>query len=242
MKRLNYSWDLPQAIIDRLGTNTYGSQRNIFEEEHLLIILHDIPVNNENEREHKVFLVKPNKEIWCNGISNGEFEMNQLLANYKNIFDQLEEEMETAKEAQKHFAVLERLVPINRAIKNISKTLKEARTITEHNGFILEMRDWADDLQRNYEMLLADSKLALAFRIAQKTEEQVEKSSDALRAQNKLNTLAAFTFPIMSVATIFGMNLQHGLETKPTYIFWGVFSTGIIVGLIVKGWLFRKKK
>jgi hypothetical protein len=241
MKRLNYSWELPQSIVERLGSNTYGSQRNIFEESHLLIILHEIPSENTHERQHKVFLVKPDQEIWCNGMSNGKFELNQLLANYKSAFEVLEEGIDLAKESKDFFTLLEELVPINRAIKNLSKTLKESRKICQQNSFILEMRDWADDLLRSYEMLLADTKLALEFRIAQNTEEQVQKSTDALRAQNKLNILAAFTFPIMSVATIFGMNLQHGLETRPNYIFWGVLSSGVLVGLLVKRWLFTKK-
>ena len=240
MKRLNYQWELPQTIIDRLGPNTYGSQRNIFEEDHLLIILHGVPLDHQSEREHKVFLVKPDYEVWCNGVSNGQFELNQLLGNYQKEFEVLEDAVDLAKGAKEYFELLETLVPIHRAVKNLAKTLKEARRLVEQNSFILEMRDWAEELYRSYEMLLADSKLALEFRIAQKTEEQVEKANHALNAQNKLNTLAAFTFPIMSVATVFGMNLQHGLETQPNRIFWGVLCGGIGVGFLVRRWLFKK--
>lgn len=240
MKRINYSWELPQAIIDRLGPNTYGSQRNIFEEEHLLIILHNTPSINSTEREHKVFLVKPNDDIWCNGFENGRFELNQLLNDYKNTFEELEDIIDQAQNAKQYFEVLEKLVPINRAVKNLTKTLKESRKLVENNSFILEMRDWATDLQRNYEVLLADSKLALEFRIAQKTEEQVEKTNHSLNAQNRLNTLAAFTFPIMAVATIFGMNLPHGLEKEPVQLFWSVLGSGVGLGFLVKKWLFKK--
>ena len=125
-------------------------------------------------------------------------------------------------------------------MKNLAKTLKESRTMLEHNNYILEMRDWAVDLQRNYEVLLADGKLALEFRIAQKTEEQVVKADHALNAQNKLNTIAAFTFPLMALAAVFGMNLVHGLETQPTHVFWGVLLGGLAIGFLVKKWLFRK--
>jgi len=241
MKRLNYSWDLPQAIVDRLGPNTYGSQRNIFEEDNLLIILHKLPSDQDNEREHQVFWLRPDQEMWCNGQSNGKFEMHALLDSYQKEFDALELGIAKAKKAKDFFDVIERLVPIHRAMKNLAKTLIESRKIVEQNSYILEMRDWAVDLQRSYEVLLADGKLALEFRIAQKAEEQVEKTNHALNAQNKLNTIAAFTFPIMALAAIFGMNLIHGLETQPTYVFWSVLVGSLAIGIFVKIWLFRKR-
>lgn len=240
MKRLNYSWELPKAITDRLGPNTYGSQRNIFEEDNLLIVLHDIPSFEMNEREHRVFWIRPDQEMWCNGQNNGKFELFSLLERYQKKFDVLELGIDKAKKAKEFFVVLEQLVPIHRAMKNLTKTLKESRTILEHNNYILEMRDWAVELQRSYEVLLADGKLALEFRIAQKTEEQVDKANHALNAQNKLNTIAAFTFPMMALAAVFGMNLIHGLETQPSYVFWSVLTGGLAIGLLVKKWLFRK--
>jgi Mg2+ and Co2+ transporter CorA len=240
MKRLNYSWELPQSIVERLGPNTYGSQRNIFEEDNLLIILHSIPATEGNEREHKVFWIRPDQEMWCNGQSNGKFELHALLETYQKEFEALEFGIDKAKKAKEFFELLEVLVPIHRAMKNLAKTLKESRTILEQNSYILEMRDWAVDLQRNYEVLLADGKLALEFRIAQKTEEQVEKASHALSAQNKLNTIAAFTFPMMALAAVFGMNLVHGLENKSVEVFWGVLLGGIVIGFLVRKWLFKK--
>ena len=40
MKCKQFDWTLLDAIEVRLGSNTYGRQRTIFEDDHLLAILH----------------------------------------------------------------------------------------------------------------------------------------------------------------------------------------------------------
>ena len=56
-------------------------------------------------------------------------------------------------------------------------------------------------------------------------------------AQHKLNVLAAVTFPVMAVATLFGMGLVHGLENKPPYLFWFIFVIGFVMGMLTKRWV-----
>ncbi len=70
-------------------------------------------------------------------------------------------------------------------------------------------------------IILADAKLALDYRIAQSAEVQMAKATEMTAAQHKLNILAAATFPLMAVATFFGMNLVHGFESAPG-LFWVV--------------------
>ena len=84
-------------------------------------------------------------------------------------------------------------------------------------------------------------KSSLDYRIAKNTEKQAKQSAEALKAQNRLNILAAFTFPLISLATIFGMNLISGLEDLSPAVFWAVFIIGAIVGLILKGWVVPKR-
>ena len=50
MKRKEFSWQLPEKIVHRLGDTSYGRQRAIFEDDHLLIILHLPPVNGGAEK------------------------------------------------------------------------------------------------------------------------------------------------------------------------------------------------
>jgi Mg2+ and Co2+ transporter CorA len=60
-------------------------------------------------------------------------------------------------------------------------------------------------------------------------------------AQHKLNVLAAATFPLMAVATLFGMNLIHGLEGRPFYC-WLVFAAGCGVGVLTMQWVMRQSR
>ena len=60
-------------------------------------------------------------------------------------------------------------------------------------------------------------------------------------AQHKLNVLAAITFPVMAVATLFGMGLIHGLENRSPYLFWCIFALGFVMGIITKRWVSGKR-
>lgn len=41
----------------------------------------------------------------------------------------------------------------------------------------------------------------------------------------------------MAVSTVFGMNLHSGLESVPYAAFWLVFLGGLLLGMVVKGWV-----
>jgi hypothetical protein len=60
-----------------------------------------------------------------------------------------------------------------------------------------------------------------------------------LRAQEKLNTLAAWTLPLMAVAAVFGMNLRSGGEALGAWLFWAVLAVCMAVGWWVKAWVQR---
>ena len=45
------TWNLPEAIRVRLGQSTYGRQRAIVEEGHLLLVLHKPPGPDDRGRE-----------------------------------------------------------------------------------------------------------------------------------------------------------------------------------------------
>jgi Mg2+ and Co2+ transporter CorA len=59
------------------------------------------------------------------------------------------------------------------------------------------------------------------------------------KAQQKLNVLAAWTFPLMTLAAVFGMNLRGGFENLPEIYFWLIFAAGIVLGMMAKAWVMR---
>ncbi|MAG94219.1 MAG: hypothetical protein CMJ48_10765 [Planctomycetaceae bacterium] len=239
MTRKKFAWALPESIERRLGPNTYGRQRIIHEDLELLIILHAVPRSDDGHVEHAVFWVRPDGEVEFNGRPNGARELRLLVQSYEQAFEELEGRYERASSSHALFQIIEELAPITRACKNMSITLQAAREAMRENGLILEMRDATAELQRGYELLLGDTKVGLEYRIARTAEKQATKAAEAVDAQHRLNILAAIFFPLTAVATIFGMNLQHGYEQEASILFWGVSALGIGLGLWVKMWVVR---
>ena len=58
-------------------------------------------------------------------------------------------------------------------------------------------------------------------------------------AQGADEILAAFALPLTAMATLLGMNVQHGLEGRPPGMFWIVLAAGTAVGFAVRGWVTR---
>ena len=241
MKRKKYNWNLPDAIVRRLGPDTYGRQRVIHEGDDLLIILHSVPQADSKERDHKVFWLRGEDGQWlCNGASNGEFQLRALVQAYRDKLNQLEALDEGANSSDQLFAIMEPLVPVYRASVNLHVTLQAAREACRHDKLLLEVRDRAYEQQRRYEILLTDTKTALDYRIAKNAEFQAVKAQEAVDAQHRLNILAAIFFPLTALATIFGMNLVHGMEEGSPIIFWSVFVAGIALGLFMKRWVLKR--
>ena len=242
-KRKKYNWTLPDGIKNRLGGMGYGQQRAISESEHLLIILHAPPAQEDRERTELVFLRKPDGKMLCNGHDNGEFKMKGLLEDYQNQFEAYDKSYEDAETSSDLFGLIEHLIPLNRAANNLSKALQSARQHVKGDAFMIAIRDEANGISRNFEILLNEAKLSLDFHIAQSAETQATKAHEMTLSQHKLNVLAAITFPILAVATLFGMGggLAHGLESETPYLFWLIFVIGFVLGILTKRWVTDKR-
>ena len=92
----------------------------------------------------------------------------------------------------------------------MKQALQTAREALGNDAFIIDMRDRSVDIARGFELLLADTRLSLEFRLARSAEVQARAAEAGNRAQHKLNNLAAIAFPLMSVSAVFGMNLPSG--------------------------------
>jgi len=241
IKRKKYSWELPIEIENRLGESSYGRQRAIYEAEHLLLILHKIPSEDDTSRDAMVFLRKPDGSWLCKGQDNGEYRLRKLLTSYHEQYQNLEKEYDGAKTAKELFGIIEPLTPINRAAKNMADALQSARDLVKEDHFLIGIRDESQDIARNFEILMSDTKLSLDYRMAKNAERQAAQGYQMAEAQHKLNILAAITFPLMAMAAIFGMNLVHGLEEQPVYFFWVVMAIGILIGVLTQKWVTKTK-
>jgi len=242
MKRKEYQWQLPPEIERRLGDSTYGRQRAIFEADHLLLVLHAPPSADDLHRECLVFLRTPDGRYFCNGQENGEAKLKALLASYQTLLQRYEKAYALSKEAKDLFGIIEAVAPVSHAAGNLRNAVQSARELVREDRLLIAVRDEAYDLARNLELLLSDAKTALDYRIAEHAEAQADRAEEMTVAQHKLNVLAALTFPLMAIATIFGMNLLHGMEDQSPLFFWVVFAMGLVVGALTKGWVTNMKK
>lgn len=237
MKRASYNWKLPAAIEARLGHESYGSQRIIQEAGQLLLILHQPPGDSLMEREAAVFLRQPDGRWLYQGNAQGEHALGQLLDGYRAALAALEAGLEKAAGADALFHILDRGIPLARAAGNMKEALQAAREAERQDAFLITCRDRAVDIARALELLLANARLALDYQLARQAEAQVQATLESQQAQYKLNILAAWTLPLMTVATLFGMNLKSGLEFTPAFVFWGIFLAGLGLGLMARGWV-----
>lgn len=239
MTRPDYAWQLPEAIERRLGRESYGAQRAIHERDHLLLILHQPPQSASGAREHAVFLRTPDGAWAFQGQPDGEAALRCLLDSYHDRLSQGLAAYDQADDAADLFALIESARPVARASVNLQAALQAAREAVKDDAELITARDRAVDIQRGLELLLADAQLALNFRLAQQAEAQTRAALANHRAHEKLNTLAAWTLPLMAVGAVFGMNLRNGGETLDAWLFWAVLVAGMVVGWWVKVWVQR---
>ena len=233
--KIPISWDLPKEIVERFG-QTPGLQRAMFADGHLLLILHKPPSENEAERHGIFFWRKPNGEWESSERGRGLQTLRAHLEAYDTMQKQLESSYHDASDAGDYFSILEKVAPLCHAANNLHDVLQAAREAVHEDRDIIDLRDWAYQIERGFELLYTDTKNALDYSIAKRAEEEAKLSHQAVQTGHRLNILAAIFFPLTAIASLFGMNLRSGLEASPTWVFWVVFLAGIVVGMVVREW------
>lgn len=231
------TWNIPESIRARIGKTTYGRQRAIFEEGHLLLVLHQPPTGADSKRVGELFWRTPSGDWHWNHGASMSTTVKRHLQSYAELEAKIAEECETATDLRQHFDLLEKLVHLARAARNQHAALQAAREAVKGDPFLVELRDLAYDLERSFDLLLEDVRNTIAYRTARKAEEQAHASQAALRASHRLNVLAALFFPLTALTSLFGMNLTHGVNPNSPAVFWSIFGGSVIVGLGIMFWV-----
>jgi tetratricopeptide (TPR) repeat protein len=238
--RLPSTWKLPDAIKIRFGEKRSGKQRTMVADGHVLLVLHKVPTHEMDEREAAFFWRKPNGEWESTERGQGLFTLRQHIESFEQAEEAFDAALRKAQHAEDYFQILQDLAPVSHAAKNLHATLQAAREAVHEDRDIIDLRDQAYDLQRTLELLYTDTRTALDFYMARKSEEQTRLGMESIQSENRLNILAAIFFPITAIAGIFGMNLRSGLENLPIVGFWLIFAAGILLGFITRGWVKAK--
>jgi len=220
-----------------LSSSTYGRQRAIHEEGHLLLVLHKPPGPDESRREGVLFWRAPTGEWLFNRGGPGPGGLQRHVQSYADLETQLSQTFEQTADLHQVFELLEALTPLVRAARNLHLTLQSAREAVKSDPFLIEVRDRAYDVERNLELLLEDVRNSIQFRMAREAEAQARFSRDAVVSSHRLNILAALFLPPTAITSLFGMNLAHGLSERNPVWFWMVFVGGVALGVLLKGWV-----
>ena len=234
------AWQVPTRIRQRVGVQA-GRQRAIVEEGHLLLILHELPKDDEVTRPAKLFWRAPDCARRASGAgqSGGLPVLKRHLESIQQALAQLDDRVDAGKTAQDFFTVLNAATPLQRTTRNLHKALQDAREGIEDRD-IIALRDSAGDLERTAELLVGDARNALEFTVAKNAEAQAANGQRAVDAQHRLNLLAALFFPVTAIGSMLGMNLRTGMEGAPPVVFWVVLSLAVAVGFAIRSSLDKK--
>lgn len=227
------AWQVPNRIRQRVGAQA-GRQRAIVEEGHLLLIVHELPKDDEVTRPAKLFWRAPDGAWRASGAgqSGGLPVLKRHLESIQQAIVQLDERVDSGKSAQDFFTVLNAATPLQRTSRNVHKALQDAREGVEDRD-IITLRDSANDLERAADLLVGDARNALEYTVARNAEAQAANGQRAVDAQHRLNLLAALFFPVTAIGSILGMNLRTGMEGAPPFVFWAVlvfaFGSGFAI-------------
>ena len=225
------SWALPQSIRSRLGS-TVGRQRAMFEEGHLLLVLHAPAKPDQQERVGRFFWQQPNGE-WKHASENN-VTLEGHIDEYYQVLETCEESDQAATTSSDYFSVLEHLGPIHRSAGNLYGALQEARKLTKDDREIIDLRDRTYELSRATELLFTSAKNALDYTVAKQAEKLATESHQMASAAHRLNLLVALFFPIATLATIFSTSFESGLEHYPAP--WPLLilvGTGLLFGIVL---------
>jgi hypothetical protein len=239
---LPLTWEVPKVFRDRLGS-TVGKQRLMTADGHLLLVLHAPPAPGQDEREGRFFWRKPDGTWLSDQLGGGPVAVMKHLEEYDRLIDELEEQEQHAKIARDYFEVMAKLAPLHRAVSNLFSVLQEARKQCPEAREIIDLRDRAYDIQRSAELLAVACKNSLDFQMARQAEAQAASSQRMALASHRLNVLAAFFFPLATIAGLFGMEIHSGLERLPEpYTFYAIVLIGLAIGALLTCLLLLRRR
>src|SRR6188474_1534128 len=156
------AWQISPAIRNRLGRDA-GPQRAMFEDGHLLLILHEAPAPDAVERKPAFFWRSPAGEWKTSRNVMPAGNMVDFLKTYEDRLLKLEANENVASTAAQHHAVLEAVAPVLRAVRGVHRSLQQARDLVKDDRELINHRDRAAALERTAELLQQDAQFGLSF-------------------------------------------------------------------------------
>ncbi len=230
-------WAVPALFRRRLGVRA-GRQRAMAADGHLLLVLNAVPDPGVYRRKPVLFWRDPKGAWRSTGSVEGQHSLQRLVQDYERAAQALEDRLERGDDANSLHEVMSHSVPLARAARHLHHALQEARQAVD-DPELINLRDLAGEAERTLELVREDTRIALEFLLARKSEEQTEQSGRIAATGHRLNLLAAVFLPVTALGGVFGMNLVHGLEDAGPAVFWLVAGGAIASGAWLLAWTRR---
>jgi len=237
--KLPLTWKIPRSIRVRVG-DTAGRQRVIYEEDHLLLVLHQAPVAGDTHRVGR-FLWRTADGAWsASDGGDGPAVLMKHLAEYAAVIAKYDQQEENATSSQEYFLVIEGLLPLIRSTAHLHQVLQEARKLLPDDRGLINARDQAYELERTVDLLYTSAKNGLDFEIAKRAEEEAIASRAMARSAHRLNVLVGFFFPLATISSVMGMEMVN-LSPEVWPAMGLIVITGLMVGLILAMFITRQR-
>jgi len=235
------AWEIPEIFRRRMGLEV-GRQRLMNEEGHHLAVLHELPTTGDRGvRQPALFWINDKAEWKSMPNSGGRSAMKQLVQDYYDKVMQLDIDLTAISgddAAEEVHGVIDQAAPLARAIRNVAIVMEELRLVLPSDREVLIIRDIAVAAERSGDLLLNDAKSTLDYVTAKNAMIQAKEAKTAAKEAQKLNRLAALFFPLVTLASLFGMNAPAKvMKEGSVYI---VVIIGLLMGAML--WAILRKK
>jgi hypothetical protein len=141
-----------------------------------LLVLHEAPDPEENAPNGVLFWKNPNGKWLTTAHGNGLATLESHLRVYLDRAEDIDQLLDNTRDAAGRFEIISAMAPILRAAKNMTKALQSKRKVTGNDHDLITFRDEPEMVEQQAELLWLESKNALEFDIARRSEEQADKS------------------------------------------------------------------
>ncbi|MFN3191962.1 MAG: CorA family divalent cation transporter [Aureliella sp.] len=227
MQLIPSNWQLPDSIRRRLG-RTVGYQRVMLEDDHLLIVAHEVPDPDTTSRKGVLFWKSAEGEWRASNGEPGKAAIEMLLDRYEQRIREFDNDESAAERADQYLRVLEGLSPVSRSMKHFSTVLADARKAVPEASELIDLRDRAYELARMAELNYQDTRNEMDVAVIKRAELQAATSNKMERSAHRLNLMAAFFLPLATLSSIFGTSFTEGWTWSETPF---PFMVMLIVGL-----------
>ena len=230
-------WEIPQVLRDRLGVKA-GRQRAMMDEGHLLVILHAPPGEDHADRVGRFYWREPDGNWHAQVEGRQRHSLATHLEEFEKIVHELDERDPAVEDARELHADITALAPLVRAARNLHAALQHARDLCGEDHDLVAFRDRAYQIQRMAELAYQDAQNTLGFTTALQAEAQATSGHQMAVSAHRLNVLAAFFFPMATLGTVFGVNMDHGFEHRNSPLpFFIVVVCSLAFGFLLKSFV-----